>query len=425
MDASIVKLIKQKDTPYAHDKQGSGYLGKRIESFEPDHIFVYEKIKHDDLVSSILANFPTARVDVVPNQSPATIRKLEPKLECTQSTNKNAAIIDIAKKLLFIGTATRERFVEKFTNKLDCLCPQFYSLTPLNNGCYYSCAYCYLQVTYRGVFPYIKINVNLDDLKEAVLRVVQRESRVGNSALTFNCGEKLDSLSFDRWLGLSKILVPFFANTSQLERSTLLLLTKSDCVENLIELASRNTKVTRNTVVSWSLNSEEFAIKYEIGSPPPSKRLGAARKCQDAGYKVRLRIDPLLFLPNWHIYYERLVKDIFLKYELNPEIITLGALRFETGLDSIAKARFKGIDLFDYDFIVEGHDKHRYKIEDRIILYKSLISMIEKYSSHAGLPRAHIGLCKEKRGAWLDSGLNLEDCHCNCIGHWQINRRDK
>ena len=395
-----------------------------MSSFKPERIFVYDKIRHDDIVSRILANFPATKVQVISNQLPTTIRNLDPKFGHAKSRNKNAAIIDIAKKLLVIGTGTRQSLVEKFTNKLDCLCPQFYSLTPLNNGCYYSCAYCYLQVTYRGVFPYIKINANVDDLKKAVLQVVQRESRTGNLDLTFNCGEKLDSLSFDRWLGLSKILVPFFADTPQLERSTLLLLTKSDCVENLIELAIMSPKVTKNTVVSWSLNSEEFARKYELGSPTPSKRLAAARKCQDVGYRIRLRIDPLLFLPNWYIYYEKLVKDIFLKYELSPEIVTLGALRFETGLDSIAKARFEGIDLFDYDFIVEGHDKHRYKIEDRVALYKSLVSMIGKYSSQAGLPRPHIGLCKEKRRAWLDSGLNLEDCHCNCIGHWQINRRE-
>jgi len=396
-----------------------------MSSFKPEHIFVYEKIRHDDIVRRILANFPATRVQVISNQLPTTIRNLEPKLGYAKSSNKNAAIIDIAKKLLVIGTGTRQSLVEKFTNKLDCLCPQFYSLTPLNNGCYYSCAYCYLQVTYRGVFPYIKINVNMDDLKKAVLQAVERESHAGSADLTFNCGEKLDSLSFDKWLGLSRILVPFFSDTPVLERCTLLMLTKSDCVDNLIELANTNPKVTKNTVVSWSLNSEEFARRYELGSPAPSKRLEAARKCQKAGYRIRLRIDPLLFLPNWYIYYEKLVKDIFLKFKISPEIITLGALRFETGLDSIAKARFRDIDLFNYNFVVEGRDKHRYRLEDRITLYKSLIALIERYSAQAGLSRPHIGLCKEKRKAWIDSGLSLDDCHCNCVGHWRIEHHDK
>lgn len=391
-----------------------------VSVFNPKRIFIYEKIKETEMVKKIVSQFPSAKIEYISNQSPTTIRKCEPAFRNIDTKNKNAGIVDIAKNLLVIGTAVRSQFVEKFKNKLDCLCPEFYCITPLNNGCYYSCMYCYLQMTYRGIFPYIKVNINLNDLKKAIVSVARREWSRNFRRSNFNCGEKLDSLSFNNYLELSKTLVPFFAETPELEHSTLLMLTKSDNVDNLIEIARENPRLTKNTVLSWSLNSEEFSKKYEIRSPLPAKRLSAARKCQDVGYTIRLRIDPLLLLPNWQAGYNGLVRDIFETYELKPEIITLGTLRFETGLDSLAKARFNNPELFNYHFIVEGHDKHRYRVEDRVVLYTYLIEKIKSYSQKGGGPMPFIGLCKEKKEAWRKVGLDLKDCHCNCVKDWQV-----
>ncbi|MFX1295506.1 MAG: spore photoproduct lyase family protein [Promethearchaeota archaeon] len=389
-------------------------------NFNPERIFIYEKIKDQDIVKKIVSQFSSAKIEYTSDQSPNTIRKLEPRFSKIQGKNKNAGIVNIAKKLLFIGTATANQFVEKFENKQDCLCPEFYCITPLNNGCYYSCMYCYLQMTYRGVFPYIKINVNLDELKKAIVATAKSEWTRNNRRSNFNCGEKLDSLSFDYYFELSKSLIPFFAETPELEHSTLLMLTKSDNVNNLIEIARKKPKLIKNTILSWSLNSEEFSQKYEIGSPSSTRRLSAAKKCQDVGYTIRLRIDPLLLLPNWQTGYKKLIQDIFETYKLKPEIITLGALRFETGLDSLAKERFNSPELFNYSFIVEGHDKHRYRVEDRIKLYTYLIEKIKSYSQKELISLPLIGLCKEKKEVWQKVGLNLKECHCNCVKDWKV-----
>ena len=391
-----------------------------MNAYKPDHIFIYEKVRGNETVKQIISQFPSARIEFIPNQLPTTIRKREPRFDKINQQNRNAGIVDLAKRLLVIGTATPTQFVEKFKNKLDCLCPEFFCITPLNNGCYYSCMYCYLQITYRGVFPYIKVNINLDDLKKAIIKTATKEWNRNSRWSTFNCGEKLDSLSFDNYLGLTKILVPFFSRSPELKHSTLLMLTKSDCVDNLIELASKDPLVVKNTVLSWSLNSEEFSQKYEMGSASPAERLIAARKCQDLGYTIRLRIDPLLLLPNWQVGYDKLVQAIFEIYRLKPEIVTLGALRFETGLDSLAKARFNNRDLFNYNFIKQGRDKYRYKIEDRVRLYTHLIDIIKTYSRKAKIPQPLIGLCKEKKEIWQKVDLDLKNCHCNCVRDWSV-----
>lgn len=94
--------------------------------FNPHRIFIYEKIKDTQIVKKILSQFLSAKIEYISNQSPTTIRKCEPAFATIGTKNKNAGIVDIAKNLLLIGTANRAQFVEKFRNKLDCLCPEFY-----------------------------------------------------------------------------------------------------------------------------------------------------------------------------------------------------------------------------------------------------------------------------------------------------------
>lgn len=393
-------------------------------NFRPDTIFVYSKIKDNQITKKILSNFSGVKVEYIPNQLSQTIRKMEKKFEMIKSKNKSAECVNIAKKILVIGTSSRSQFVEKFVNKLDCICPSFYCITPMNNGCYYSCMYCFLQITYRGVHPYIKINVNINDLKESILNIAKKEiEKNPNRKINFNCGEKLDSLSFDKYTNFTKELLPFFAERKELTNSTLLLLTKSTCIDNLIKLAKNNPKITKRTILSWSINAEEYAKKYEIYTPLPSERLKSAKKCQDLGYTIRLRIDPMLFLPHWKKHYKNLVKEIFEKNKLKPEVITLGSMRFETGLDSLAKARFKDTDLFNYDFIVEGKDKHRYRVEDRAKLYKFMNYTINMISKENNIRTPKIGLCKEKREVWSLVDLDLKNGHCNCVGNWNEKRR--
>jgi hypothetical protein len=45
---------------------------------------------------------------------------------------------------------------------------------------------------------------------------------------------------------------------------------------------------------------------------------------------------------------------------------------------------------------------------------------ISTYSQKEGIPMPFIGLCKEKKEAWQKVGLDLEDCHCNCVRDWQL-----
>jgi spore photoproduct lyase len=101
----------------------------------------------------------------------------------------------------------------------------------------------------------------------------------------------LDSLALDHITGLTKMLIPFF---SRFTNGSLMLLTKSSNVDNLLAVKSKN-----NTVVSWSLNAQQIIHQYELGTADLDERIEAAKQCQNHGYRIRIRIDPGILYPKW------------------------------------------------------------------------------------------------------------------------------
>jgi spore photoproduct lyase len=55
------------------------------------------------------------------------------------------------------------------------------------------------------------------------------------------------------------------------------------------------------------------------------KRIEAAKKVYQAGYEIRIRIDPMVPIDNWKESYQELLDFIF--ENLTPERVTLGSLR--------------------------------------------------------------------------------------------------
>ena len=384
-------------------------------AFNPKKVFILEDVKDNPITEKVVSRLPHSQVEYIKTQRPSIIKEMVKEFNTMKEENLNAGYARISKKLLVVGTSQRSQFVDRFVNKQDCYCPEFYSITPMNNGCFYSCQYCFLQMTYRGVFPYIKLNVNVADLQQRIITISQKEKkRNPGKTVVFNGGEKLDSLSFDLLTDYSKLLVPFFAKTPELKNARLLFVSKSTNIKNLLELAREDPRIFERVILSWSINCDQFAKKYENGSPLPSERLRAAQKCQEAGYTIRLRIDPLMKGEGWRENYAGLVDSIYRTYKLRPEVITLGSLRFNRGLVSLCKARFPKSDLFDYDFIVQGNDKERYTIEDRVNLYRFIIDQLKEVDVDCNNV-LKVGLCKEKPVVWKRVGLDINSSLCNCI----------
>jgi spore photoproduct lyase len=98
-------------------------------------------------------------------------------------------------------------------------------------------------------------------------------------------------------------------------------LTKSSNIRFLLE------KPRKQTIASFSINAPDIAALWEHKTAPPESRIEAARRLAEAGYEVRLRIDPIFPIQGWQQSYEKLLYLIFKKLPMGPERITLGMPR--------------------------------------------------------------------------------------------------
>lgn len=287
--------------------------------------------------------------------------------------------------------ARRTRFVQILrTTPARTVCPNFYALSHAN-GCGFApaCDYCYLRSTlwYLGE-P--RVFTNTDDLVSDVRAWIARD---GLESTVLNAGNLCDSLAFEGVRPLVGRLAELFR--SEAERKgrphTLLLVTKggrSD-IAPLAGLAP-----TPNVIVSFSLNAPAAAAVHERGAPPVDERLAAARSLESSGWRVRIRIDPMIA----GLDYADLASRVG---ELAPERVTLGCLRADRGLLRMGDGLFDALEPLD-----DPRGLARYPFAERIRLYREAIDAI------AG--RAPIGLCEETAETWTAAGLDPESPTCNC-----------
>jgi len=278
------------------------------------------------------------------------------------------------------------------TKPTDVVCPHFYELK-WANGCNFDCAWCYLNGTYRflprGKKPYLKnINIVLDHLDVFF-------KTVNNKSFLLNSGEISDSLLFENdGAPLTNKIIPKFMEQS---RHKLLIVTKSTQVDNLLSINAQN-----HVIISFSLNSFKVADRWEK-APKVIDRIKAAQKLYNAGYIVRVRIDPMVPIKNWIEEYKSLVDTIFNHF--TPERITLGSLR---GLQSTIN-NCKDKSWTKYLTETSNWGK-KVDIGHRLTMYSTVINYLkEKYGYN------NVALCKETVEVWKKLNMDHKLIKCNCL----------
>jgi len=372
-----------------------------LDGYHPNSVYVLRGLEDHEVARRVRSSYPEASYEVVDSQ------QMDHELMQGASMGE---IIDQAKKTLFLGKA--QRFISQQKGQAVHYCKGPRKLIPISNGCGFSCEYCFLQGTYRGRHPRIKFNLNYQKMLDEIDADVSQRANLGTQV--YHMGENQDSLAFDPLYPLTEILVPFVAERD----ARLLLLTKSDCVDNLVKLDHKG-----HTIVSWSLNSDWVTRHVEHDTAPLDKRLAAARRVQEAGYPLRLRFDPLLLLGekeynsgHWRRRYNKMMDSVFAA--VKPERVTLGSLRYHPTIRSTALKRFPDSVIFDDHLLSPDLDEdHRYRYRDdiRMKLYGHIADGIRKRDDGAGI-KVKIGLCKETEQMWESAGLKLDrkrpTCHC-------------
>jgi len=276
--------------------------------------------------------------------------------------------------------------------KEDVVCPHFVELK-WANGCNFDCAWCYLNGTMRfrphGKKPHCKE-------KNKILDHINKYLQQNTVPSLLNSGELSDSLVFEgNGSALSKLIIPLF---KQQNKHKLLILTKSTNIQGILSSNSQDC-----TIVSFSINSFDVAKRWEKKAPSPKQRIQAAKKLYDAGYTIRMRLDPIIPVENWISGYKEVIDYLF-EY-LIPERITLGSLRGLQSTINFSKDRSW------VNYLNESSNwGKKINFETRYKMYKTMISHLKRRYNFVD-----IGLCKETMAMWEKLGMTYQDIKCNCI----------
>ena len=373
--------------------------------WQPREIIIHDAVRDDPVTNRVLSRCPDIPVWRVASARPTDVIKASEVLAGADDGILGKYLA--GKGVLFVGPPGKA--VDVFTMPDErMVCPHFDKLTLASNGCPYRCDWCYLKLTYRSMFPFMKVCADLDEIKKQLARRLAKNSE----PVMFNSGEMADSLALEHLTGHMREMIPWFAGT---KNGYLFLLTKSDNVDDILEFDHGG-----QTVVAWSMNAPSVSRRFELGAPSFERRLQAAVKVQAAGYLVRVRLDPIVPVEGWREEYAETIRRIF--EVLEPERITLGTLRFEPNFFRIRKSLLTTGEALEPFLgrmepmfepkMFKGKKKvgkYSFTEEERAELFSFAIDEVGKHA-----PDVTVALCKESASVWKRVGLELSRCACVC-----------
>jgi hypothetical protein len=172
------------------------------------------------------------------------------------------------------------------------------------DGCLYACNYCHVGDALMVMLNLEEVLPRIDDLMQ-----IKPEQKV------FKCDNSTDILTLEPELGATKLFVEHFAEKNKY----LLLFAKSDNVDHLLQLEHNS-----RTITGFTFSTDYCAKNFEPGTPSLDERITAARKCQDAGYHLRIRFSPIIPVESWREDSSEMIQKTF--EQLNPEVVSMEML---------------------------------------------------------------------------------------------------
>ncbi len=194
----------------------------------------------------------------------------------------------------------------------------FYFSHMLN--CLYDCRYCFLQGMYQSANYVLFPNYEdfIQDIDATRIKHPEKE-------LFFFSGYDCDSLAMESLTGFTDVFLPYFEDHP---KAWLELRTKSVNISHLLDRSP-----IENVVVAFSLNPDSIAKSLELKAPPLAARLKAAEKLAQAGWKIGLRIDPIVCVSDAKEHYNQFLDTVW-QHLPSPAIhsATLGSFRSPTSV---------------------------------------------------------------------------------------------
>lgn len=194
------------------------------------------------------------------------------------------------KKTLVVG-------VKKGLKFQSCKPSAHYQL-PLLSGCIGQCQYCYLN-TNLGDKPYVKVNVNIDDILAQGQKYIQE--RLPEETI-FEGSATSDPVPIEPYSNALKHTIEFFSNS---DKGKFRFVTKYTDIDTLLNINHKG-----NTEVRFTLNTDKVISNYENMTPALNKRIEACTKIIKAGYPMGFIIAPVFLYDNWKEDYKNLLINL-------------------------------------------------------------------------------------------------------------------
>jgi len=166
-------------------------------------------------------------------------------------------------------------------------------------NCIYDCRYCFLQGMFRSA--HYVLFVNYEDFTAAMEEKLAANGAGGK--VWFFSGYDCDSLAYEPVTRFAAHFLPFFETHPD---AFLELRTKSTQVRCLLGRAP-----LPNVVTAFSFTPQPVSDALERKVPDVEVRLRAMLKLQDAGWRVALRLDPLIYFQGYQAGYREMIENIF------------------------------------------------------------------------------------------------------------------
>ena len=185
-------------------------------------------------------------------------------------------------------------------------------------GCIYDCEYCYLKGMFKNDIPVYFVDYEF--IQSQISKAIETERKDGNSdTIWFYSSDYSDIQGMDVFSGFNESFIPFF---EQFENVMMESRTKSSSIQSLLHVTSNTLHVgwegTCNVLpatcyhaeIAYSLNPQPIIDHYEKWTAPLKKRLENINTLLEAGWKVGIRIMPLMPIQNYEQIYIEFIETL-------------------------------------------------------------------------------------------------------------------
>ena len=291
-------------------------------------IYVEYDVQHSRRTSSVLQKFPLAEVIYCDRYTEIFNRKAQ-----NFRLQKNNSALILARK--------HQGHVQSIPTGYGVGGTYNYYFSIMLN-CVFDCRYCFLQGMYRSAHHVLF--VNYEDFEQAIDEVSSRHQE--SEQIWFFSGYDCDSLALEPVAGFAG----FFIDALHSKQNIWLeLRTKSTQIRSLLERPPAS-----NVVAAFSITPENISDELEHGVPSVGKRISAMQNLQEAGWKIGLRFDPLIYSADFKDQYSDLFRSIFSRIDLDLlHSVSIGVFR----LPSVFYKRMERLYWSD-NFMAQPFDTH-------------------------------------------------------------------